>query len=1106
MMSFKIRYLFFLVILFVFVFSFTFVSAFSLGDFFKGLFSKGGITGNPITEYCYDSDSGIDFYVKGIVSHSSGNYTDICYISEDISSDSLTASVVAPLPKTFIREYYCQGNSVLNKDYQCACSDGACISIENGSCGTTLNSCSVGMFIDMADNSTHYRWRCFGTGGGSIATCSLPSSNCAPESNTTFCSRLGKNCGSLISTDNCGATRKVDSCGTCISPQTCGGSATPNVCGGSATYTPNPFIVQKGSNVILTINNVSSGATMVVGITKPNVASIGQINQVTHQITINGISVGSAVIYVDDNNDNNLVHIPVQVIESRSTPIVSIIEPKSKSEYLSPKDIILLANASNQDGQIFQVDFINYYDQTTSSLCSVRNFPYSCTWYNITHGYYYIVARATDNLGGSNISEPIEIIVYKSNPTGICLANGTDILINLVNQKIERCKTRACKVFFEEGDILRENDYIVLYSPDSVNKEMFLEAYHIRCYENSCDFVLKDLITAQYFRFENSFNSRDDINDEKFYFRLVNTSEPSIQLTRGYHSSFGDVGATKEVFNGSCFLEYVVENSQLFLSIKENLTNQAVNNAKIFLFNPKGILIAINETNYGSPSFFNITLDSFKQNGQLLLNYSLLITSDGYFNKTFDLAFIPNQPLNLDILLDRIPLKLNNISIKPPYPSDIHNVGDIFTLNIEIENFTNTRVRNPNAIINSAYISEVIPITCNISLSRENVFICSGIWNSINALIGYNNYTIIFNFQDYIDTQYEYVKKVDLSFIKVNTSLCKELIQGHNNPNVQRANIVFVGYGYDNPFIIPDRESCFRAYTQYCFKELKYIAAYGEFTTRGENITFTCSSPTNKSLPTEIQVTIPLNNLNLYNNSCTKIDRNSSEVWPALAKLMIDYNGENYGLLSVPPYKNNLDKFNFWYVDKLGSLSECDKYNQCHSSESLEDSCLFSNSYLTQVIDLPFRSSAGYGLKVKLSHPLIGTEYGALDGPRRFTHEFTHQFANLGDEYLEHTGTSPPGYSRKNCYPSPSQQECLNNVTWKSLIGTGCGEEGIIDCQQDDPNYRIEVGCFEGCYFQYGIYSSTRNSIMRHYNYAPYSFGSWNEKLIKEEIDKFRGV
>lgn len=61
----------------------------------------------------------------------------------------------------------------------------------------------------------------------------VPFGTCTPESNTTFCSRLGKSCGAVTANDNCGVSRTVSSCGTCTAPQTCGGGGTANVCGGS---------------------------------------------------------------------------------------------------------------------------------------------------------------------------------------------------------------------------------------------------------------------------------------------------------------------------------------------------------------------------------------------------------------------------------------------------------------------------------------------------------------------------------------------------------------------------------------------------------------------------------------------------------------------------------------------------------------------------------------------------------------------------------------------------------------------------------------------------------------------------------------------------------
>jgi hypothetical protein len=55
---------------------------------------------------------------------------------------------------------------------------------------------------------------------------------CIAETNAAFCSRLGKECGSVTAADNCGTVRTVAICGTCSS-----GTCTNNVCTSSGTGT-----------------------------------------------------------------------------------------------------------------------------------------------------------------------------------------------------------------------------------------------------------------------------------------------------------------------------------------------------------------------------------------------------------------------------------------------------------------------------------------------------------------------------------------------------------------------------------------------------------------------------------------------------------------------------------------------------------------------------------------------------------------------------------------------------------------------------------------------------------------------------------------------------
>ncbi len=58
-----------------------------------------------------------------------------------------------------------------------------------------------------------------------------PDGGCVPESDQSFCSRLGKACGTVTAADNCGASRTVSPCGTCPASQTC--SEATNQCVGA---------------------------------------------------------------------------------------------------------------------------------------------------------------------------------------------------------------------------------------------------------------------------------------------------------------------------------------------------------------------------------------------------------------------------------------------------------------------------------------------------------------------------------------------------------------------------------------------------------------------------------------------------------------------------------------------------------------------------------------------------------------------------------------------------------------------------------------------------------------------------------------------------------
>jgi formylglycine-generating enzyme len=102
--------------------------------------------------------------------------------------------------------------------------------------------------------------------------------DCVAETDATFCTRLGKNCGNPTGSDNCGATRTtVSSCGTCTAPLTCSGGGTANVCG-CTPETDTAFCARLGKNCgnVTAANNCGTSRTVSCGTcTAPNTCAGG---------------------------------------------------------------------------------------------------------------------------------------------------------------------------------------------------------------------------------------------------------------------------------------------------------------------------------------------------------------------------------------------------------------------------------------------------------------------------------------------------------------------------------------------------------------------------------------------------------------------------------------------------------------------------------------------------------------------------------------------------------------------------------------------------------------------------------------------------------------
>ena len=103
------------------------------------------------------------------------------------------------------------------------------------------------------------------------------------------------------------------------------------------------------------------------------------------------------------------------------TPTVALTAPTSGATFAAPANITLSANASDSDGTITRVEFI---EGGVNSLGTRTSAPYTMTWSNVTAGSYSLTASAIDNAGGIKTSSKVSITVTGAKlEHAICVSN-----------------------------------------------------------------------------------------------------------------------------------------------------------------------------------------------------------------------------------------------------------------------------------------------------------------------------------------------------------------------------------------------------------------------------------------------------------------------------------------------------------------------------------------------------------------------------------------------------------------------------------------------------------------------------------------------------------
>ncbi|MBU1988157.1 MAG: hypothetical protein KKD94_01595 [Nanoarchaeota archaeon] len=136
--------------------------------------------------------------------------------------------------------------------------------------------------------------------------------------------------------------------------------------------------------------------------------------------------------------------------------------------------------------------------------------------------------------------------------------------------------------------------------------------------------------------------------------------------------------------------------------------------------------------------------------------------------------------------------------------------------------------------------------------------------------------------------------------------------------------------------------------------------------------------------------------------------------------------------LSIAPFNNHKEKFNFFYIDKDAYEVQCELYRgfalYCYSKELIKKAASCPYDYIAVLEEQPrsIRSSAFKGvMSLNLKHPLSV-----------LAHEFGHVFDNFAEEYPAENARIPRGAEncQKNCEFNkfPGEFDCHQGCTKES--------------------------------------------------------------------------
>lgn len=164
------------------------------------------------------------------------------------------------------------------------------------------------------------------------------------------------------------------------------------------------------SGVIAKVDFLRAGTLLGTAVTPPYRYTWSNTPQGSHAITARA---------TDGNGVTSTATLGIQVSGANQPPSVVLTSPANGTAFTAPAQITIAASASDADGSISLVEFL----QNGNVIGTTNLSPYAMTWSSVPPGSYTLTARATDNRAAVATSAPLSVVVAAPNsPPSVAIA------------------------------------------------------------------------------------------------------------------------------------------------------------------------------------------------------------------------------------------------------------------------------------------------------------------------------------------------------------------------------------------------------------------------------------------------------------------------------------------------------------------------------------------------------------------------------------------------------------------------------------------------------------------------------------------------------------